>query len=115
MKPYPGVAVAVAVTYCASYIIINMANGAQGVDAFRNVISGILYGQKREVLVYIVMDLCALAIVAGAVAGWKPLKMMERPMLIAIGQASYGGYLLHALVLLGMGEVIGSAVASRRA
>lgn len=105
-----GVAVVVAVSYCVTYIIVNVANGAQGVDAFRNVISGILYGQKREVLVYVVMDLCALAIVAGAVAGWRPLKMMEHPKLIAVGQASYGGYLLHALVLLGMGEAIGGAV-----
>jgi peptidoglycan/LPS O-acetylase OafA/YrhL len=109
-KRIAGVAVVVAVSYCAAYIMINIANGAQGVDAIRNIISGILYGQKREVLVYVVMDLCSVAIVAGAVAGWKALKMMEHPMLIVVGQASYGGYLVHALVLLVMGEAIGRAI-----
>jgi peptidoglycan/LPS O-acetylase OafA/YrhL len=53
------------------------------------------------------MDVCAVAILAGAIAGWKLLKVIEHPILVAIGQASYGGYLLHALVLLVMGEVIG--------
>jgi peptidoglycan/LPS O-acetylase OafA/YrhL len=108
-KRIAGVAALFAAAYFSTYVIINMANGAQGVDAIRNIISGILYGEKREVVVYVVMDLSAVAILAGAIAGWKSFKVIEHPALVAVGQASYGGYLLHALVLLVMGKAIGMA------
>jgi peptidoglycan/LPS O-acetylase OafA/YrhL len=100
-------AVLLATAYFVTYVIVNYTDGARGVDLIRNIFSGILYGSKREVFVYTVMDVCAVAILAGAIAGWKLLKVIEHPILVAIGQASYGGYLLHALVLLVMGEVIG--------
>lgn len=100
------VAVLFAIAYFATYVVINIAYGAQGVDVIRNIISGILYGEKREVLAYIVMDLLAVAILAGAIVGWKAFKVIEHPTLVAVGQASYGGYLLHALVLLLLGEAI---------
>ena len=34
--------------------------------------------------------------------------LIEHPFVVAVGQVSYGGYLLHALVLLLMGEAIDS-------
>jgi peptidoglycan/LPS O-acetylase OafA/YrhL len=106
-KTIAGAAVLLATAYFATYVIVNIADGARGVDAIRNIFSGILYSSKREVFVYTVMDICAVAILAGAIAGWKLLKVIEHPILVAVGQASYGGYLIHALVLLVMGEVIG--------
>jgi peptidoglycan/LPS O-acetylase OafA/YrhL len=110
-KTIAGLAVVLAITYFATYVVINIADGAHGIDVFRNIFSGILYGSKREVFVYIVMDICAVAILAGAIAGWKAFKLVEHPKLVAIGQASYGGYLIHALVLLVLSEVTSSSLA----
>jgi peptidoglycan/LPS O-acetylase OafA/YrhL len=97
-----------AVVYVATYIGINIKSGAHGTDAIRNIVSGVLYGEKREVFIYIVIDFCAAAIVAGAIAGWRVFNLIEHPLLVAVGQVSYGGYLVHAIVLLVMGEAIGS-------
>jgi peptidoglycan/LPS O-acetylase OafA/YrhL len=100
-------ALVTAMVYVATYIGINIRSGAHGIDAIRNVVSGVLYGEKREVFVYIVIDFCAAATLAGAIAGWRAFSLIEHPLLVAVGQVSYGGYLLHALVLLVMGEGIG--------
>jgi peptidoglycan/LPS O-acetylase OafA/YrhL len=97
-----------ATVYVATYIGVNIRFGAHGIDAIRNIASGVLYGEKREVFVYIVMNFCAAATLAGAIAGWRVFNLIEHPLLVAVGQASYGGYLLHAIVLLVMGEAIGS-------
>jgi peptidoglycan/LPS O-acetylase OafA/YrhL len=103
-------AIVVGAAYACCYVGINMINGARGLEAIRNVISGILYGEKREVFVYTVMDLCAVAILAGAIAGWKAFRLIEHPALVAVGQASYGGYLIHALILLLIGTAMGGEV-----
>jgi peptidoglycan/LPS O-acetylase OafA/YrhL len=104
------VAVLLAIAYIGTYIVINIADGARGIDAIRNIFSGILYGEKREVFVYVVINLCACAILAGAIAGWKALKVIEHPKLVAVGQASYGGYLVHPLVMILMSEAIGRSI-----
>jgi peptidoglycan/LPS O-acetylase OafA/YrhL len=106
-------ALVVAMVYVATYIGINIRSGAHGIDAIRNIASGVLYGEKREVFVYIVMDFCAAATLAGAIAGWRVFNLIEHPLLVAVGQVSYGGYLLHAIVLLVMGEAIGSLFESQ--
>jgi peptidoglycan/LPS O-acetylase OafA/YrhL len=100
-------ALVMAMVYVATYIGINIKSGAHGVDALRNIVSGVLYGEKREVFVYIVIDFCAAAILAGAIAGWRVFDLIEHPVPVAVGQVSYGGYLVHAIVLLVMGEAIG--------
>jgi len=100
-------ALVMATVYVATYIGINIRSGAHGIDAIRNIVSGVLYGEKREVFVYIVMNFCAAATLAGAIAGWRVFNLIEHPLLVAVGQVSYGGYLLHAIVLLVMGEAIG--------
>ena len=101
-------ALVMATVYVATYIVINIRLGAHGIDAIRNIVSGVLYGEKREVFVYIVMNFCAAATLAGAIAGWRVFSLIEHPFVVAVGQVSYGGYLLHALVLLLMGEAIDS-------
>jgi peptidoglycan/LPS O-acetylase OafA/YrhL len=106
-------ALVMAMVYVATYIGINIKSGARGVDAIRNIVSGVLYGEKREVFVYIVIDFCAAAILAGAIAGWRVFNLIEHPALVAVGQVSYGGYLVHAIVLLVMGEAIGSLFESQ--
>ena len=99
---------AVLVIYVATYAYLNLQGGAHGIDIVRNIVSGILYGQKREVFVYVAVDLCALAVIAGAVAGWRAFRVLEHPALVAVGQCSYGGYLLHPLALLIIHQVLGS-------
>ena len=99
-----------AAVYATIYVGLNIQDGARGLDAFRNVISGVLFGEKREVFVYMVMDICALAVLAGAIVGWKCVRLIERPLIVSIGQVSYGGYLVHALVLLIISLAIGNPV-----
>jgi peptidoglycan/LPS O-acetylase OafA/YrhL len=106
-------ALVMVMVYVATYISINIRSGAHGIDAIRNIVSGVLYGEKREVFAYIMLDFCAAAILAGAIAGWRVFNLIEHPLLVAVGQVSYGGYLLHAIVLLVMGEAIGSLFESR--
>jgi len=101
-------AIAVLVVYVATYAYLNIRAGAHGIDIVRNLVSGILFGQKREVFVYVAVDLCAVAIIAGAVAGWRAFKVLEHPALVAVGQFSYGGYLLHPLALLIIHQFLGS-------
>jgi len=100
-------AVVAVLVYTVTYACMNISAGAHGIDIFRNLVSGILSGQKRELFVYLVVDLCAVAIVAGAIAGWKIFKVLEEPLLVSVGQASYGGYLLHAIFLITIADVIG--------
>jgi peptidoglycan/LPS O-acetylase OafA/YrhL len=101
-------AVLASFVYAVTYTCINLSAGARGIDIVRNIVSGILSGQKRELFVYIVIDLCAVAIVAGAIAGWKVFRFLEEPLLISVGQASYGGYLLHVIILITIGHIIGN-------
>jgi peptidoglycan/LPS O-acetylase OafA/YrhL len=103
-------AVVFAVTYVGTYIGINVFGGARGLDIFRNIVSGVLAGEKREVFVYIVMDICAVAILAGAIVGWKIFRLIEQPVFIGVGKVSYGGYLIHSLVLLLISLAIHSPV-----
>lgn len=101
------IAVFVSLAYIVTYIGINISLGARGTDIIRNIVSGIMYGQKREVFVYVVVDLCAVATVAGAIAGWRVFRFLEKPMLVSVGQASYGGYLLHSVVLMTIAYILG--------
>jgi peptidoglycan/LPS O-acetylase OafA/YrhL len=105
------VAVVIAAAYVTAYVHFNALSDAHGIDRFRNVVSGILYGQGREVLVYVAIDLVALATLAGAIAGWKIFKALENPILVSVGQASYSGYLVHLMVLAIVGQIIGLPVA----
>jgi peptidoglycan/LPS O-acetylase OafA/YrhL len=103
-------AIFVSLAYIVTYIGINISVGAHGIDIIRNVVSGILYGQKREVFVYVAVDFCAVAIIAGAIAGWKVFRFLEAPALVAVGQASYGGYLLHPIALMTIAYIVGVPV-----
>jgi peptidoglycan/LPS O-acetylase OafA/YrhL len=103
-------AVFVSLAYIVTYIGINISVGAHGIDIIRNIVSGILYGQKREIFVYVAVDFCAVAIIAGAIAGWKVFRFLEAPVLVSVGQASYGGYLLHPIALMTIAYIAGVPV-----
>ncbi len=88
------------VAYCATYVWVNASHGAQGVNLVTNVISGICFGDRREVLLYSAIDLASVALVAIAVAGGGMLDIVLRPKwLQAVGRVSYGGYIYHSAVL----------------
>lgn len=100
------VALLVAVAYAATYIGINQQFGASGVDALRNVVSGVLYGQHREVFVYLAIDLLAAAALVHVVLGrWGSGPLAWAPI-AWVGRVSYGGYLFHALVLWAAGQLL---------
>ena len=86
--------------YCLAYVAINAGHGAQGVNLVTNVISGICFGDRREVFLYSAIDLASVALVAIAVAGGGVLDLVLRQRwLQAIGRVSYGGYIYHSAVL----------------
>jgi peptidoglycan/LPS O-acetylase OafA/YrhL len=92
-------ALAIAAAYALTYVSINRALGAQGTAALRNVFSGVLYGEHREVFVYLAVDMVAAAVLVHVLLARRGTGMLSRPALVWVGRISYGGYLFHALVL----------------
>jgi peptidoglycan/LPS O-acetylase OafA/YrhL len=88
--------------YAAIYVGINYAVvGARGLDAVRNVVSGVLVGQHREVFLYSALNVASAGVVALAATkdrwlfwllSWRPLRR--------IGEISYGAYVYHALAIV---------------
>ncbi len=96
----PAAALAAIVVYVLVYVQVNRSHGAVGMEAFRNVLSGTLYGQYREVFVYSVVDLVAASAILHVLRRGRGTKLLAAPPLAQIGRISYGGYLFHALVLM---------------
>ena len=93
------IAVLAAGVYAFSYWSMNRAAGATGVEAFRNIYSGILYGSGREVFVYSAVNLLAAAALIYAILRKPITRPLAWPFVSLVGRISYGGYLYHALVL----------------
>ncbi|MEJ0022945.1 MAG: hypothetical protein WDN76_05530 [Alphaproteobacteria bacterium] len=51
-----GAGLAAMFLYAGIYCVINIVDGARGLDVVRNVVSGILYGQGREIFLYSAVD-----------------------------------------------------------
>ncbi len=100
------VAFAAAMAYSGSYVAINHALlGARGTTSLRNVFSGVLYGQYREVFVYLAVDLVAAATLVHVLLARPGTRFFALPAVAWVGRVSYGGYLFHALVLWLAGHV----------
>lgn len=107
-------AVLVAAAYCTTYVAVNMTmRDAAGVEAIRNVISGILHGQGREAFVYSVMAFAGVAAVAAVLSRQRGTSILSLPALAFVGRLSYAGYLYHALVLLLLGLALGGGLPSQ--
>lgn len=93
-----GLALGSTLVYAATYVGINYAIGARGVDVLKNVFSGVLFGQGREAVVYSVVNLASAALVIGCVRREVPAVLSSAPVTL-VGRISYGGYLVHALLI----------------
>lgn len=93
------VATVCGVVYVAMYIGINLRTGATGINVFRNVISGIIYGQHREVLLYLIVNLLMGAVLIHAILRRPFSGLLASRVFALVGSISYGGYLFHALLL----------------
>ncbi len=101
-RPLACAGMAALIAYCAFYVWINFTmHHADGMDAFRNIVSGVLWGQYREVFVYSALGAAATGLVALAATN-DPLtdRLLRHRLLQRIGETSYGAYIFHALAIV---------------
>jgi peptidoglycan/LPS O-acetylase OafA/YrhL len=89
----------IVVLYVLLYVGANAERGDHGIGLIKNILSGILYGQGRELIVYSVVALFCVGIILVTVAGTNGTQWLGQKTLVWVGRVSYGGYLFHALVL----------------
>jgi len=75
-----------------------------------NVLSGVLWGQGREVWGYVAVDALAAAALVHALRGAAGSRWLSWRPVAWVGRVSYGGYLFHALVLWFIGQALGGKV-----
>jgi peptidoglycan/LPS O-acetylase OafA/YrhL len=94
--------------YVGVYAALGLAAAPHvSMDALRNIVSGVLYGQGREVFVYMLPTGISAAIIVGILCGQAScLRLCRVPGLQMIGRVSYGGYLLHIPVLMALGAAV---------
>lgn len=98
-KALIGAAILIAITYALTYILINRSLGATGIDVFRNIVSGVMYGQLREVFCYSVINLLSCAVLIYAILRKPGTQMLRWEPVALVGRISYGGYLYHTLII----------------
>ncbi|CAN5915248.1 acyltransferase [soil metagenome] len=101
------IALGMVALFAVVYIALNYARGDRGADVLKNIFSGIMYGQGRELFGYSVVNLLAAGVLLVTIAGIRGTAWLSKPWISWIGRISYGGYLFHALVLWGLSESIG--------
>lgn len=87
--------------YFTTYVGVNhLVRNEHGSDLLRNILSGILIGEHREVLMYSALGLAMTGLVALAATGDSIVRPLLRGRLLSqIGEISYGGYVFHQLAL----------------
>jgi peptidoglycan/LPS O-acetylase OafA/YrhL len=84
-----------------------MQTGYLSLAAMHNIISGVLFGQGRQILVYFVPTGIGAAVLTGILSGQRHcLRACRMPGLQAIGRVSYGVYLFHIPVLMLLGAFV---------
>lgn len=101
--------VAALLVYCAAYSAVNMlVRDRHGVDVVRDVISGILFGEQREVFLYSAIGFAMAGLVALAAARDPLIRPLLGSRLVQrIGEISYGGYVFHHLGLMSASALLG--------
>ena len=93
--------------YCAAYVLVNRAHGAAGVEMLRNVVSGIQFGDLRQVWLYSVLAAASAGLLAVTLADAPVWRFVVRSRwLQLIGRVSYGGYVYHIACIWGLGELL---------
>lgn len=101
--------------YVGVYVGVNHAHGATGLRLFRQIISGILFGDQRQVWAYCAVTALSTGILAVTLAGEKAWMMIVgNRALQAVGRVSYGGYVYHALCILLTGRLLNLVIAPGR-
>jgi peptidoglycan/LPS O-acetylase OafA/YrhL len=99
-RVFLAVALGGAIAYACIYVCINVSIQGFGKDLLRNVFSGILWGQGRQIWLYTTIIGLAFGLIALILAGEPWLVAVCRlPLLRPIGRVSYGAYMLHLPVL----------------
>jgi peptidoglycan/LPS O-acetylase OafA/YrhL len=108
--------VVVTIGHVGTYATLGvMAAGEFSVDAMRNIVSGIMYGQGREITVYLLPTCIGTTILIGILSGERCcLRLCRSQGLQAIGRVSYGGYLFHIPVLMLLGTFVPAFAVSGR-
>ena len=88
---------------------VNYNLGARGVGIIKNIFSGVLAGQGREVACYVAVDLISAVVLVGAIRQLHAFRFLASPLMSWVGKVSYGGYLYHALVLWFLFRLVGTA------
>jgi peptidoglycan/LPS O-acetylase OafA/YrhL len=100
-------AAAAVASYAGAYVGYNVVvKHAHGLNAFRNVFSGVIWGQSRQLWLYSVIALASSAVVAQAASGRRATLfnlVLDQPLLRWIGVRSYGAYVFHIAVLTAAG------------
>lgn len=89
------------ILYLGSYAAVNfLLRDRSGVEIVRDIISGILLGEGREIFLYTALGLFSLAILAMTLASHPAIHWLVRNRALQwIGGISYGAYVYHALIL----------------
>lgn len=105
-------ALACVLLFALVYGVLNHLRGDHGLGLVKNIYSGTLYGQGRELLVYSVINLLAAAVLLATLAGLGGTAWLSSPGLAWVGRVSYGAYLYHALVLWALCAWLGGELKS---
>lgn len=93
-------AVGFTLIYCVSEVAANaILLQRQGIALFEDVISGISYGQLQNVFVYYVPVLGAVAMILSVLKNSWFTRPLANPVMVWIGQISYGAYIFHIAVI----------------
>lgn len=97
--------------YAGAYVAVNISHGAHGLGALRNVISGILFGDMRQVWLYSAIAMLCSGVLAVSLTGGRGGRIwagvVNNRALQAIGRVSYGGYVYHILALTWTRRLLG--------
>jgi peptidoglycan/LPS O-acetylase OafA/YrhL len=99
-------AIVFGLVYSAVYCTVNYGNGERGLAIFRRVYSGALFGEGREIFVYTSVSLLAASVLTSILIDARWVRVLKSPALVHVGRVSYGGYMYHPLVVMGIEQLV---------
>ena len=101
-RPLAAMGAGVLLIYLSAYIHINHVVLARtGIDMFRDIVSGVLFGQYREVFLYAALAFAAVGLISLAATEDRITRWILRfGVFRRIGEISYGAYVFHAAAIV---------------